>query len=86
VDFFDLEADGVVFHDIRRTVKTWMLSAGVDKAHRDLILGHSLQGMDAHYLSPSPEDLHRAMARYVAWLEAQIAAVNHSVDQVNQSP
>ena len=80
------EADGVVFHDIRRTVKTWMLSAGVDKAHRDLILGHSLQGMDAHYLSPSPEDLHRAMTQYVAWLEAQIAAVDHSVDHVNYSP
>jgi integrase len=80
------EADGVVFHDIRRTVKTWMLSAGVDKAHRDLILGHSLQGMDAHYLSPSPEDLHRAMAQYVDWLVAQIATVDHSVDYVNHSP
>ena len=35
-------------HDLRRTVKTNMLAAGVDKTYRDLALGHSLQGMDAH--------------------------------------
>lgn len=40
------EQDGVTFHDLRRTVKTNMLTAGVDKAHRDVILGHSLRGMD----------------------------------------
>jgi hypothetical protein len=34
-----------------------MLNAGVDKVHRDLILGHSLQGMDIHYLAPSEDDL-----------------------------
>ncbi len=27
----------------QKTVKTNMLNAGVDKVHRDLILGHSLQ-------------------------------------------
>ena len=75
------EPDRVIFHDIRRTVKTWMLSAGVDKAHRDLILGHSLQGMDAHYLSPSVEDLHRAVAQYTAWLDAQMQGVDQNVDQ-----
>ena len=52
----------VIFHDIRRTVKTNMLNAGVDKVHRDIILGHSLHGMDMHYMSPSEDDLHRAMA------------------------
>jgi integrase len=36
-------ANGVVFHDIRRTVKTNMLLAGVDRPHRDSILGHSLK-------------------------------------------
>ncbi len=60
---------GITFHDIRRTVKTNMLNAGVDKVHRDLILGHSLQGMDAHYMAPSEEDLHRAMACYTKWLD-----------------
>ncbi|MFC1819895.1 site-specific integrase [Thermodesulfobacteriota bacterium] len=30
--------NGITFHDIRRTVKTYMLKAGVDKVYRDLIL------------------------------------------------
>ncbi len=44
--------EGIIFHDLRRTVKTNMLSAGVDKVYRDTILGHSLQGMDVHYMAP----------------------------------
>jgi integrase len=75
---------GITFHDIRRTVKTNMLSAGVDKVYRDTILGHSLTGMDAHYISPSEEDLHRAMGIYTIWLDAQIQNVAHSVAQVNK--
>ncbi len=66
------EPSGITFHDIRRTVKTNMLNAGVDKVHRDIILGHSLHGMDVHYMSPSEEDLHRAMSKYTAWLDAQM--------------
>ena len=62
-----------------------MLAAGVDKAHRDLILGHSLQGMDAHYLAPSEDGLHRAMDCYTAWLDAQMANIDHLVDQVSKS-
>ena len=56
--------DGIIFHDIRRTVKTNMLNAGVNQVHRDLILGHSLQGMDAHYLVPNEDDLQREMDLY----------------------
>jgi integrase len=67
--------DGITFHDIRRTVKTNMLNAGVNRVHRDLILGHSLQGMDAHYLVPSEEDLHAAMDLYKTWLDKEIATV-----------
>ncbi|MEW6669442.1 MAG: hypothetical protein AB1512_29875 [Thermodesulfobacteriota bacterium] len=48
--------------------KTNMLAAGVDKAHRDMILGHSLQGMDVHYLSPREESLKEAMERFTLWL------------------
>jgi integrase len=66
------EADGVTFHDIRRTVKTNMVNAGVDRVHRDLILGHSLQGMDARYISPSEDDLHWAMKKYTEWVDEQI--------------
>jgi integrase len=72
---------GHTFHDIRRTVKTNMLAAGMDKVHRDLILGHSLQGMDTYYLSPSEDDLHRAMSIYTTWLDGQFANVDHIVDQ-----
>ena len=73
---------GLIFHDIRRTFKTNMLSAGVDKVHRDLIVGHSLQGMDAHYMSPSEEDLQRAMERFTAWFDSQPESVDQTVDQV----
>jgi len=64
--------DGLIFHDIRRTVKTNMLSAGVDKAHRDTILGHSLHGMDVHYLAPTEESLSEAMDRYTKWVDEQL--------------
>ncbi|MDO9533526.1 MAG: site-specific integrase [Deltaproteobacteria bacterium] len=77
------EAGGVIFHDIRRTVKTNMLSAGVDKVYRDTILGHSLKGMDIYYMVPSEDDLHHAMARYTEWLDAQIADVSQTVNKVN---
>jgi integrase len=77
------EPEGIIFHDIRRTVKTNMLNAGVDKVHRDLILGHSLRGMDIHYMAPSEDDLHRAMGRYTEWLDGQLlsASVDQTVDQ-----
>lgn len=54
---------GFRFHDIRTTVKTNMLRAGVDKTLRDVILGHSLKGMDVYYIKPTDEDLHQAMDR-----------------------
>jgi integrase len=73
--------NGIIFHDIRRTVKTNMLSAGIDKVHRDLILGHSLQGMDVHYMAPDDETLKEAMEKYTRWIDNQIANVDQSVDQ-----
>lgn len=77
------EMDGITFHDIRRTVKTNMLNAGIDRVHRDIILGHSLQGMDAHYMAPSEEDMHRAMEKYTTWIEEQgvFATVAQNVAQ-----
>jgi integrase len=68
--------NGITFHDIRRSVKTYMLAAGVDKAHRDTILGHSLQGMDVHYLVPTEENLKQAMTKYTDWLDRQFAEVS----------
>lgn len=73
--------NGFIFHDVRRTVKTHMARAGVEKVYRDVILGHSLQGMDAHYMKPSDEDLHVAMERYTTWMEAEMKNVDQTVDQ-----
>jgi len=74
---------GVTFHDIRWTVKTNMLNANVDKIYRDVILGHSLEGMDAVYMSPSKDDLTEAMKKYTGWIDKKIELefVDHSVDQ-----
>lgn len=63
--------NGIIFHDFRRTVKTNMLNAGVDRVHRDLILGHSLKGMAIHYLAPSEDSLKEAMDKYTWWLDEQ---------------
>jgi integrase len=80
------EPNGITFHDIRRTVKTNMVNAGVDQVHRDIMLGHSLHGMDVHYMAPSEDDLHLAMRKYTEWLDSQILqSVDHIVDQVNDS-
>jgi integrase len=73
---------GFRFHDLRTTFKTNMLRAGVDKVLRDTIVGHTLKGMDAYYLQPTDEDLHEAMERFTTWLDAEIATVDQSVDQV----
>jgi len=58
-----------------------MLKAGVDKVYRDTITGHSLRGMDAHYIVPSENDLHQAMGKFTEWLDLQIANVDQTVDQ-----
>jgi integrase len=67
---------GLRFHDIRTSVKTYMLRAGIDKALRDTILGHSLKGMDLYYIKPTDQDLQDAMNRYTEWLDDQVRAVN----------
>lgn len=77
--------NGFVLHDLRRTFKTNMARAGVDKVFRDTIVGHSLEGMDAHYLVPSEEDLAEAMEKYTAWFDNEIANVDHFVDHENSS-
>jgi integrase len=68
--------NGATVHDIRRSVKTGMLKAGVRRTYRDLILGHSLSGMDRHYIAPSDKDLHDAMQVYTDWLDGQLESKN----------
>ena len=67
--------NGLTAQDFRRTVKTNMLAAGVAKEYRDKILGHSMKGMDVHYLKPSEDDLKAAMDQYTAWLEENLPQV-----------
>ena len=73
---------GFVFGDLRRTAKTLMARAGVDKAYRDAILGHESQDMDRHYLHPDfDKDLRSALAKYTAWLIERFAYVTQNVIQ-----
>ncbi|MBW1728468.1 MAG: tyrosine-type recombinase/integrase [Deltaproteobacteria bacterium] len=78
--------NGITFHDIRRTVKTNMAAAGISKVYRDTILGHSLKGMDIHYIVPSDDDLTRAMDQYTKWIDEKMfpAFVDQTVDQKSQ--
>jgi integrase len=75
---------GFVFSDLRRTAKTLMARAGIDKAYRDALLGHESQDMDRHYLHPDFEkDLRAAMEKYHVWLVDQIESVTTTDAQVN---
>jgi integrase len=77
---------GFVFGDLRRTAKTLMARAGIDKAYRDAILGHESQDMDRHYLHPDFEkDLRAAMDKYHTWLRGQIEAEQERSSVTNGS-
>jgi integrase len=73
------QENGITFHDIRRTVKTNMLKVNIDKVYRDIILGHSLTGMDSYYMAPTIDDLKNVMDRYTSWFDEQLKLQN--VDQ-----
>ena len=55
--------DGINFHDIRRTLKTNMLYAGVDKVYSDNSRPQ-MKGMDIHYLEPSEDVLFVTMEKF----------------------
>ena len=79
--YSQLTENGITFHDIRRTVKTNMLNAGVDKVHRDVILGHSLKGMAIYYISPDEDTLKEAIRKYSHWLDRQFANVDQTATE-----
>lgn len=68
-------AGGLTFHDIRRTFKSNLLKAGVRKALRDAIVGHTLQGMDRNYLVITEGDLLEAMNQFTEWWERELEKV-----------
>ncbi len=78
-------SDGITFHDLRRTVKTNMADAGIEKAHRDTILGHTLEGMDRHYISLSEESLTSAMDKFTSWVDEQLEETRRKSEIVDQS-
>jgi hypothetical protein len=59
-----------------------MLAAGIDKVHRDMILGHSLKGMDVYYISPDDDTLKAEMKKYSKWFEDQISILDQTLDQL----
>ena len=69
-------------HDFRRTVKTNMLAARVI-GYRDLILGHTLEGMDRVYINPAEDTLRQAMDRYTAWLDNELENVAKTLPTTN---
>lgn len=74
--------NGITPHDFRRTFKTNCVSAEIDPAWRNALLGHSQAGMDAHYIKPGEEDLQRAMGRYTSWFDGKVAeSSDQSSDQ-----
>ncbi len=80
------EKDGIIFHDFRRSVKTHMVDAKIQKEYRDKLLGHSLRGMDKHYIVIDEDALKKAMKKYTAWLDGQVIKLNvdHSVDHIEK--
>jgi hypothetical protein len=46
-----------------------------------MILGHSLQGTDVHYLSPREDSLKEAMNRFTRWLDEKLEQASATVDQ-----
>ena len=49
-----------------------MLKAGLEKEYRDMILGHSLKGMDVHYLVLDEKTLIEAMNKFTKWVDSQL--------------
>lgn len=72
--------NGIIAHDFRRTFKTNCVSAGIDPAWRNALLGHSQEGMDSHYIKPSKEDLQKAAEKYTSWFDRK---VSESSDQTS---
>lgn len=68
-------AGGIVFRDIRTTVKTGMVNAGIDSAYRDALLGHSRKGMDTYYIQIDPKNLIPSTKAYEHWLNSNVRQV-----------
>ena len=46
-----------------------MIDAGISKTFADILVGHSIQGIDKHYIKPKESTLIAEMDKYTKWLE-----------------
>jgi integrase len=84
IDYGRNKENGFCFHDFRATIKTNMVEAGIQKEYRDIILGHSAEGMDRYYLRIKEEDIKKAMVDYTEWLDTELEKVAGNGDLVNK--
>ncbi len=71
---------GIIFHDLRRSTKTYMVNAGVNEVYRDLILGHALKGMDGYYIKPPDEHLREAMELFTKWMDTKFQNIEQNIE------
>jgi integrase len=86
IDYGRKVENGFTLHDLRATFCTFMDAAGVRESCRKTIVGHSLKGMDAHYIRTKDGDLRQAMDEFTLWFENQLENIDQTVDQnaINQ--
>lgn len=51
---------------------------------RDAIVGHSLRGMDAHYIVLSDASLREAMNQYALWLDEKIEEADRLLKETSE--
>lgn len=77
---------GLIMHDTRRSVSTFMENLRIPESHRKLIVGHKLKGMDVHYVHPSDGELLDSMAKYHEWLEEKRKVATQDATQSPVKP
>lgn len=71
------------FHAFRKTIRTVMERRGMPEGYRKILLGHSLDGMDQHYLDP---DLSDYRDRFIAAVQYDELDLSHLVEKEEQNP
>ena len=56
-----------------------MLAVELKKEIGTRILGHSMKGIDRHYIIPNEDDLKKAMDQYTEWLDGQVEEIWENV-------
>ena len=75
---------GVTPHDIRRSVKTYMLKSGMNESYADIILGHALSGMNKRYIKPTEEMLVNELKKYTDFLTSNLIDSANTPDMLTK--